>query len=80
MLSRPGRASAAPPPIKTTAGRSPIDENHFYLSFRGLAENEFSDSVVESHHEKEWDTTPWNFPSNYKRSKRDACWLGLDCK
>ena len=65
---------------RATVGKSPIDEDHFYLSFRGLDPSSFSDSIVESHYEKSWDTTPWNYPSNYKKSKRDACWLGLDCK
>jgi hypothetical protein len=62
-----------------TVGATPIDENHFYLSYRGLTENQFADSVGVSHHDVKWDTTPWNFPSAYKRSKRDACWLGLEC-
>ncbi len=65
---------------KATVGKSPIDENHFYLSYVGLDPAAFSDSVVESHFEKQWDTTPWNYPANYKKSKRDECWLGLDCK
>ena len=64
---------------KHTVGDSPIDENHFYLSYRGLEEAKFQQDIVQSHHDTKWDTTPWNFPSAYKRSKRDGCWLGLEC-
>lgn len=64
---------------KHTTGDSPIDENHFYMSFRGLDPAQFTDSVAESHHDVKWETTPWSFPSAYKKSKRDQCWLGLDC-
>ena len=65
---------------ENVVGDSPIDENHFYLSYVGLASKAFEDSVVQSHVLKEWETTPWSFPSAYKKSKRDDCWLGLDCQ
>lgn len=64
---------------KHTVGTSPIDENHFYLSYRGQKEAQFQQDVVQSRADKKWDTTPWNFPSAYKRSRRDACWLGREC-
>lgn len=65
---------------KHTVGTSPIDENHFYMSFKGLDPDKFTDSVGVSHQDVKWETTPWSFPSAYKKSKRDACWLGQDCK
>ncbi|GEM_PF-1552156 len=71
----PGSALA-----RATVGTSPIDENHFYLSYVGLDAKAFEDSVVKSHFVKEWETTPWSFPTAYKKSKRDNCWLGLDCQ
>ena len=78
-LESNGKRTAGTALAKHTVGKSPIDENHFYLSFRG-SESAFTDSLVESHHEKKWETTPWSKPSAYKKSKREACWLGLECK
>jgi hypothetical protein len=63
------------------AGASPIDEDFFYMSFRGN-EGEygpFRESLLSSHGDLLWETTPWEDPGNYKNPLRTNCWLGLSC-
>ncbi len=74
-----GKRSAGSELAKNTVGKSPIDENHFYMSFRG-SESAYTDTVKVSHKQVEWETSPWSDPVEYKKSKRDNCWLGLPCK
>ena len=81
---RGGKQTAGSELARATVGQSPIDENHFYLSFRGSEDRDhlgpFTDTVGESHKLKLWETTPWSDPVDYRNSKREACWLGLQCK
>jgi hypothetical protein len=60
---------------------SPIDENQFYLSFRGSESKvaPFQDTNGVSHQKPEWETTPWTIKPEYSKSPRDDCWLGQKC-
>jgi hypothetical protein len=64
---------------EAVVGKSPIDENHFYMSFRG-SESQYTDSLGASHQQIRWETTPWKWPSAYSQSQRDNCWLGRKCE
>ena len=77
-----GKRTAASDLAKHTVGESPIDENHFYLSFRGWESSvsRYADTVKTSHKQVEWETSPWSDPVEYKKSKRENCWLGLPCQ
>lgn len=77
-----GKRPAGSDLAKATVGKSPIDENHFYMSFRGSESSlkPYTDTVKLSHKQVEWETSPWSAPVEYKKSKRENCWLGLPCK
>lgn len=60
-------------------GRSPIDESHFYMSFRG-SESGYTEDLGGAHGASRWETTPWSLPPEYRQAKRDACWLGHKCR
>ncbi len=74
----PGAASNL---ASLVAGASPIDEDFFYMSFRGHEGpfGPFRESLVSSHGDLLWETTPWERPGNYKNPLRTNCWLGLPC-
>lgn len=63
------------------AGSSPIDEDFFYLSFRGMESpyGPFNESVITSHGDIIWETTPFNNPRNLANDPRSNCWLGKNC-
>ncbi len=63
------------------AGASPIDEDFFYMSFRGneSPHGPFREDLTESHGDRVWETTPWEKPGRYKNPIRTNCWLGLTC-
>lgn len=78
MAVQPRAGSAL---ARFTVGRTPIDEGHFYLSFRG-SESQFTERLGASHGDAAWETTPWQRPNHHRRSyerERDECWLGHRC-
>jgi hypothetical protein len=66
------------------AGSSPIDEDFFYMSFRGRESSEgpYTETVRSSHGDLLWETTPFNRPTNslYDDPSRTNCWLGNPCR
>jgi hypothetical protein len=64
------------------AGASPINENQFYLSFRGRESpfGPFTETVRQSHGDVLWETTPYQNPYNDRYdAPRTNCWLGGPC-
>ena len=57
------------------AGVSPIEEDAFFMSFRGH-ESRYLEDLGESHGTREWETTP--FIGSYQ-VPRTRCWLGRGC-
>jgi hypothetical protein len=65
----------------SAAGASPIDEDCFYMSFRGIESpyGPFKETVVTSHGDLLWETTPYANPRNRADDPRTDCWLGKSC-
>ncbi len=63
------------------AGVSPIDEDFFYMSFRGMESpfGPFKETVQTSHGDLLWETTPYANPRNPANNPRTDCWLGKSC-
>jgi hypothetical protein len=74
-------AGAASKLAQSAAGVSPIDEDFFYMSFRGMESSEgpFRESVNTSHGDIIWETTPWANPRSRADFPRTNCWLGKNC-
>ena len=65
------------------AGASPIDEDFFYLSFRGRESTygPYQETVQSSHGDLLWETTPFQHPYNSRYdAPRTDCWLGNTCR
>lgn len=65
------------------AGSSPIDEDFFYLSFRGSESmyGPFNETVQSSHGDLIWETTPFQNPFNTRYdAPRTDCFLGVPCR
>jgi hypothetical protein len=63
------------------SGGSPINEDFFYMSFRGW-ESDFKQSLISSHGDLTWETTPYKARTNtlYNYSPHYNCWLGNQCR
>jgi hypothetical protein len=76
----PGSASRL---AAVVAGTSPIDEDFFFMSFRGYESTygPFTETVQSSHGDLLWETTPYQNPYNARYdAPRWTCWLGHECK
>jgi len=63
------------------AGSAPIDEDFFYMSFRGSESpnGPYMETVQSSHGDLLWETTPFRPPNDRYDAPRDDCWLGNPC-
>ncbi len=76
-------AGAATRLASLVAGSSPIDEDFFYMSFRGgeSSNGAYTETVVHSHGDLLWETTPFQAPTNNRYdAPRADCWLGNPCR
>jgi hypothetical protein len=66
------------------AGASPIQEDFFFMSFRGMESSlgPFTETVQSSHGDLLWETTPYQNPWNdrYDAQPHTNCWLGDLCQ
>lgn len=76
------RAGSASRLASLVAGGSPIDEDFFFMSFRGSESmfGPYQETVVSSHGDLLWETTPFQHPYNSRYdAPRTNCWLGNGC-
>lgn len=77
------RAGSASRLAAVVAGGSPIDEDFFFISFRGSEGRygPYTESVQSSHGDLYWETTPFQHPRNVQYDgPRSNCWLGNPCR
>ena len=79
-VAHPGAASML---ASLVAGSSPIDEDFFYMSFRGCESpyGPYQETVQSSHGDLIWETTPFQNQYNDRYdAPRTDCFLGVPCK
>ncbi len=73
-----GGAGSALAAHVTQGGGSPINENHFYMSFRGHESN-YQQRLPSSHQTVVWKTSPFQVRPGIYNARADRCWLGRKC-
>lgn len=82
-ISQPNpHAGAASQLARFTSGFTPIDEDAFYMSFRGSESphGQFLESVEVSYGDVTWETTPFQQHYAVVPRSRENCWLGHPCR
>ncbi len=81
VYKKVGNAGSASSLAASAAGVSPIDEDFFYMSFRGRESSfgPYTESLGTSHGDITWETTPFANPRIGPPDPRADCWLGKDC-